>query len=97
MEEHLKAAGRSIILRHTTNRWLEYAITAWIVGLLTLILDRWQGWNLTSVVVSLVTLGCACAGVASVNNIRYIDSTRRERVLARQFHSGRKTDRPRPN
>ena len=88
MEEHLKAAGRSIILRHLTNRWLEYAIAAWIIGLLTLILDRWQGWNLTSVVASLVTLGCVCAGVASIHNLRYIDSTRRERVLTRQFHGG---------
>lgn len=98
MEEHLKAEGRGIILRNTVNRWLEYAIAAWIVGLLTLALDRWQYWNLTSLVVSLISLGCACAAVASVHNLRYIDNTRRQRILARHYtEQGARPSQPRPN
>jgi len=81
MEELLRAAGRSVTLRRATQRWVEYAIVMWIVALAVLTLDRWQGWNLTTVVVSLILLGVAFAGVAILHNLRFLESTRRERVL----------------
>lgn len=86
MEDSLRAAGRRIVLRHAVNRWLEYAFAAWFIALLTLILDRSQGWSLGTVIVVLTSLGCACAGVASIHNLRYLGSTRRERALELRDH-----------
>jgi uncharacterized membrane protein len=84
MDELLRAAGKSITLQRTTRRWVEYAVVMWVVALLVLTLDRWQDWNLTTVVISLILLGCAFAAIAIVHNLRFIDSARRERVLARR-------------
>lgn len=96
MDELLQAAGRSITLRRATQRWVEYALAMWIVALAVLTLDRWQGWNLTTVVVSLILLGVAFASIAIVHNLRFIDSARRERVLARR-HDHDDAERPRPS
>ncbi|MDQ6918250.1 MAG: hypothetical protein M3Z98_02705 [Candidatus Dormibacteraeota bacterium] len=84
MDELLQAAGRSITLRRATQRWVEYALAMWIVALAVLTLSKWQDWNLTTVVVSLILLGVAFAGIAIVHNLRFIESARRERVLARR-------------
>jgi hypothetical protein len=84
MDELLRAAGRSITLRRTVQRWVEYALAMWIVAIAVLSLSRWQGWNLTTVVISLILLGCAFAAIAIVHNLRFIDSARREKVLARE-------------
>jgi hypothetical protein len=83
MDEHLRAAGRSITLRRTVNRWLEYAVAAWIAALVVLALGRWGDVNLASPVVALIMLGVAFAGVSLFHNLRFIDSARRERVLSR--------------
>ena len=84
MDELLQAAGRSITLRRATQRWVEYALAMWIVALAVLTLSKWQDWNLTTVVVSLILLGVSFAGIAIVHNLRFIESARRERVLARR-------------
>ena len=84
MDELLRAAGRSVTLRRTTQRWVEYAVIMWIVALAVLTLDRWQDWNLTTVVVSFILLGVAFAGIAILHNLRFIESARRERVLAKR-------------
>jgi hypothetical protein len=86
MDELLRAAGKSITLQRTTRRWVEYALAMWVVALVVLFLDRWQAWDLTTIVVSLILLGCAFAAIAIVHNLRFIDSARRERVLARRIH-----------
>ena len=96
MEELLRAAGRSVTLRRATQRWVEYAIVMWIVALAVLTLDRWQGWDLTTVVVSLILLGVAFAGVAILHNLRFLESTRRERVLSRRMDHDH-DPRPRPS
>jgi len=83
MDERLRATGRSIVLRRATLRWLEYAFVAWTVSLLVLILGAWQTWNLITLVVVLISLGCAFAAVAAVYNVRFLESTRQERALAR--------------
>jgi type VI protein secretion system component VasK len=84
MDELLQAAGRSITLRRATQRWVEYALAMWIVALAVLTLARWQDWNLTTVVVLIILLGVAFAGIAIIHNLRFIESARRERVLARK-------------
>jgi len=81
MDELLRAAGRSISLRRTTQRWVEYALAMWILALAVLTLARWQGWNLTTIVVSIILLGVAFAGIAIIHNLRFIGSAHRERVL----------------
>jgi ABC-type polysaccharide/polyol phosphate export permease len=95
MEEHLRVAGRSIVLRRTVNRWVEYAIAAWISALVVLALSRWGSVDLTAVVVVLIMLGCVFAAVAVVHNLRYIETSRREHVLARR-HLATKTGKPQP-
>jgi uncharacterized membrane protein len=85
MEELLRAAGRSITLRRATQRWVEYAVVMWIVALAVLTLDRWQDWNLTTIVVSFILLGVSFAGIAILHNLRFIESARRERVLAKRM------------
>ena len=85
MDELLRAAGRSITLRRATQRWVEYALAMWIVALAVLTLARWQGWNLTTIVVSLILLGVSFAGIAIVHNLRFIESSRREHVLAKRM------------
>jgi hypothetical protein len=98
MDELLRAAGKSIALQRTTRRWVEYALAMWVVALLVLFLDRWQDWNLTTVVVSLILLGCAFAAIAIVHNLRFIESARRERALARRIdHDRVDSNRPTPN
>jgi ABC-type polysaccharide/polyol phosphate export permease len=84
MEEHLRVAGQSIVLRRTVNRWVEYAIAAWIMSLIVLAMSRWGGVDLTALVVSLIMLGCAFATVAVVHNLRFLETSRKERVLARR-------------
>jgi uncharacterized membrane protein len=84
MDELLRAAGRSITLRRTTQRWVEYALAMWIIALAVLTLARWQDWNLTTVVVSLILLGVSFAGIAIFHNLRFIESARRERILAKR-------------
>ncbi len=84
MDEHLRAAGRTITLRHTVSRWLEYAIVGWLLALLVLVVGKWQGWPIIPVVACLVSLGCLCAAVAAVNNVRCIEAARRERVLTKR-------------
>lgn len=84
MDEKLRVAGRSIVLRRTVNRWVEYAIAAWTVSLLILAMSRWGDVDLTALVVTLIMLGCAFAVVAVVHNLRYIETSRREHVLARR-------------
>jgi uncharacterized membrane protein len=84
MDELLRATGRSISLRRTTQRWVEYALAMWILALVVLTLARWQDWNLTTVVVSIILLGVAFAGIAIVHNLRFIESARRERVLTKR-------------
>jgi uncharacterized membrane protein len=79
------------VLRRATQRWVEYAVIMWIVALAVLTLDRWQGWNLTTVVVSLILLGVSFAAIAILHNLRFIESARRERVLAKRADH----DRPR--
>jgi uncharacterized membrane protein len=96
MDELLRAAGRSITLRRTTQRWVEYAVVMWIVALVVLTLDRWQDWNLTTIVVSFILLGVAFAGIAILHNLRFIESARRERVLSRKMDHDH-GDRPRPS
>ena len=83
MEEKLRAAGRSITLRRTVNRWLEYALAVWIAALAVLFLGGWGGVNFIGVVVILLLLGCAFAAVAIVHNLRFIESARYERSLSR--------------
>ena len=95
MDELLRAAGKSITLQRTTRRWVEYALVMWVVALVVLFLDRSQGWNLTTIVVSLILLGCSFAAIAIVHNLRFIDSARRERVLARRIDRDR-VDQKRP-
>ena len=89
MDELLRAAGKSITLQRATRRWVEYALVMWVVALVVLFLDRSQDWNLTTIVVSLILLGCSFAAVAIVHNLRFIDSARRERVLARRIDHDR--------
>ena len=89
MDELLRAAGKSITLQRATRRWVEYALVMWVVALIVLFLDRSQDWNLTTIVVSLILLGCSFAAVAIVHNLRFIDSARRERVLARRIDHDR--------
>jgi hypothetical protein len=84
MDEHLRAAGRSIVLRRTVNRWVEYAVAVWIAALIVLALSRWGNVDLTTLVISLIMLGCSFGTIAVVHNLRFIDSSRRERVLARR-------------
>jgi len=96
MDELLRAAGRSVTLRRATQRWVEYAIVMWIVALAVLTLDRWQGWNLTTIVVSLILLGVAFAGIAILYNLRFIESARRERVLSKRMDHDHDA-RPRPS
>jgi hypothetical protein len=84
MDELLRAAGRSVTLRRTTQRWVEYAVIMWIVALAVLTLDRWQDWNLTSIVVSFILLGVTFGAIAILHNLRFIESARRERVLAKR-------------
>ena len=83
MDERLRAAGRSITLRRTVTRFVEYAAAVWLVAVLVLALSRWGDLDLTAMVVSLVMLGCAFAVIAAVHNLRFIESSRRERVLSR--------------
>jgi len=83
MDEHLQAAGRSITLRRTVTRWLEYAVAVWTLALVVLYLSRWSSVSLTALVVMLVLLGCSFAAIAFFHNARFIDSARRERSLAR--------------
>jgi hypothetical protein len=89
MDELLRTAGKSITLQRTTRRWVEYALAMWVVALVVLFLDRWQAWNLTTIVISLILLGCSFAAIAIVHNLRFIDSARRERVLARRIDHDR--------
>jgi uncharacterized membrane protein len=96
MDELLRAAGRSVTLRRTTQRWVEYAVVMWIVALIVLTLDKWQGWNITTVVVAIILLGVSFAGIAILHNLRFIESARRERVLARR-HDHEQTERRRPS
>jgi uncharacterized membrane protein len=96
MDELLRAEGRSITLRRTTQRWVEYALAMWIVALVVLSLSRWQDWNLTTVVVSLILLGVAFGSVAIVHNLRFIESARRERTLARRMVRD-KAEHPQPS
>ena len=86
MDEHLRAAGRTITLRRTVNRWLEYAVAAWVAAIVVLALGRWGDMNLATPVVGLMVLGVVFAGVSLVHNLRFIDSARRERVLSRGKH-----------
>ena len=72
------------MLRRTTQRWVEYAVIMWIVALAVLTLDRWQDWNLTTIVVSFILLGVAFGGIAILHNLRFMESARRERVLAKR-------------
>jgi hypothetical protein len=95
MDEHLRAAGRSIVLRRTVNRWLEYAVAVWISAIVVLVLARWGDVDLTAMVVSLILLGCAFATVAVVFNLQFIDSSRRERVLTRR-HQATRARKPAP-
>ncbi|HVD02197.1 MAG TPA: hypothetical protein VNG93_13805 [Candidatus Dormibacteraeota bacterium] len=95
MEEHLRVTGQSIVLRRTVNRWVEYAIAAWTVSLVVLALSRWGAVDLTALVVALIMLGCAFAAVAVVHNLRFIESSRRERLLARR-HQATMTGNHRP-
>lgn len=88
MDEKLRVAGRSIVLRRTVNRWVEYAIAAWTVSLLILAMSRWGDVDLTALVVALIMLGCAFAVVAVVHNLRYIETSRREHVLGRRQPAG---------
>ena len=95
MDELLQAAGRSITLRRTTQRWVEYAVVMWIVALIVLTLQKWQNWNLTTIVVAFILLGVAFGAIAILHNLRFIDSARRERVLARrQDHDRPERRRP---
>jgi hypothetical protein len=96
MEEQLRVAGQSIVLRRTVNRWVEYAIAAWIMSLIVLALSRWGGVDLTAPVVSLIMLGCSFAIIAVVHNLRFIETSRRERVLARRALATRSGDNPPP-
>ena len=96
MDELLRAAGRSISLRRTTQRWVEYALAMWILALVVLTLARWQDWNLTTIVVSIILLGVAFAGIAIVHNLRFIESARRERVLTKRQDRDH-ADRRRPS
>jgi len=97
MDERLRATGRSIVLRRTTLRWLEYAFVAWTLSLLVLILGAWQTWNLVTLVVALISLGCAFAAIAASYNVRFLEATRQERSLARVAEKRRSGDgRPRP-
>jgi uncharacterized membrane protein len=96
MDELLRAAGRSITLRRTTQRWVEYAVVMWIVALAALTLSKWQDWNLTSIVVSFILVGVAFAAIAILHNLRFINSARRERVLARRQQHDH-PERPRPS
>lgn len=96
MDELLRAAGRSISLRRATQRWVEYALAMWIVALALLTLARWQDWNLTTVVVSIILLGVAFAGIAIIHNLRFIESARRERVLTKREQHDH-ADRRRPS
>ncbi len=84
MDEHLRAAGKTITLRHATSRWLEYAMVGWTLALIALIVGKWQGWSIIPVVAALVSLGCVCAAVAALYNIRCLESARRERVLTKR-------------
>ncbi|MDQ6919360.1 MAG: hypothetical protein M3Z98_08380 [Candidatus Dormibacteraeota bacterium] len=68
----------------------------WIVALAVLTLDRWQDWNLTTIVVSFILLGVSFAGIAILHNLRFIESARRERVLAKRLDHDHK-QRPRPS
>ena len=96
MDELLRAAGKSISLQRTTRRWVEYALVIWIVALVVLFLDRWQGWNLTTIVISLILLGCSFAAIAIVHNLRVIASARLERVLERRIDDDH-VERSRPS
>jgi hypothetical protein len=93
MEEHLRVAGRSISLRRTTVRWLEYAIAAWVMALVILFLSRFGNVDLVPVVVMLVLAGVVCAMVALANNARFLESARREQVLARERREKRPASR----
>ena len=84
MDENLRIAGQSIVLRRTVTRWVEYAIAAWVMSLIVLALSRWGGVDLTALVVPLIMLGCAFAIIAAVHNLRFIETSRKERVLARR-------------
>ena len=77
------------MLRRTTTRWVEYAIAVWISALIVLALARWGHVDLTALVVSLILLGCSFGVIAAVHNLRFIDSSRRERVLAREHQAKR--------
>jgi ABC-type polysaccharide/polyol phosphate export permease len=89
MEEHLRVAGQSITLRRTVARWVEYAIAVWICSLIVLALSKWGRVDLTAVVVALILLGCAFGAIAAFHNVRFIDSSRREQMLARRHQATR--------
>ena len=82
------------MLRRTVTRWVEYAIAVWVAALVVLALSRWGRVDLTAVVVSLILLGCSFGAIAAVHNLRFMDSSRRERVLTRQAEAARRGARP---
>ena len=90
MEEHLRAAGRSISLRRAVIRWLEYAIASWVMALLILFVSRFGTLNLVPVVAVLVLVGCVFAVVALAHNARFLESARRERALTKQHEARRR-------
>jgi hypothetical protein len=82
MDERLLAAGRSIRLRHTVNRWLEYSLLFGFFTVVLYYLAKWQGWTYMPVIFLLIVSVCFL-GVACVYNLRLIDSMRHQSALQR--------------
>jgi len=83
MDERFRVAGKSILLRNIVVRWLEYTCGMAILFVVTLALGKWQSWNLSTLLVLEAIVAAACAAVASLHNLRLLDSVRRERALTR--------------
>ncbi|TME15030.1 MAG: hypothetical protein E6I63_11340 [Chloroflexi bacterium] len=82
MDEHLVAAGQSIRLRHTVNRWLEYSFFMGFMTVVAFFIVKWQGWSYVPALVPLMFAVCLMA-VACFYNLALVESQRREATLVR--------------
>ncbi len=64
MDPLIRNIGKMASVRHTVNRWLEYAILMGFLAVAALGLGKWQSWPLIPLVTLLAVLAVLCMGVA---------------------------------
>lgn len=91
MDPFIRKTAKILQMHHSVNRWLEYAVLMGFLAVVSLGLDKWQGWPLIPLVTIFVVVAVLCTGVAGHFTIQVLALETHLRRIERSRAARRRT------